>query len=381
MRSIYMSSVNLTKLPSVTFVTQTTKDVENTLITTYEDLTGITLQPADPVRLFLESLAYVISIQNGVIELAGKQNLLAYAKGAHLDHLGALMGVSRIPAQSATCSIQFNIDYALNFVVPIPKGTRVATRDGSIVFATLVDTEIAIGETSVEVAAICTSTGSQATGLVEGQINVLVDTLPYITSVVNTTQTMEGADIEDDERLRERIRIAPESYTVAGSKEQYVARALEASAKIAAVSVYSPEPGVVDVRPVLDNGELPDAAIITMVEEALSAEDIRPLTDTVIVGAPELVYYDIEGTWYIHKANATLLSEITTAVNEAIEEYRMWQRCQPGRDIIPTKLIQLVQAAGAKRIELTSPIYTTLTQIEIARERNINLQFGGLEDE
>ncbi len=375
------TSVNLAALPEVSFATLSSSEIESAVLTAYERQAGVTLQPGDPVRLFLESLAYLFSVQNQLIDLAGKQNLLAYARGAHLDHLGALMGVERIPAQSARVTLRFSLSEALGFTAEIPEGMRVGTQDGSITFATIASAEIPAGELYVDVTALCTEAGAQATGLVAGQISQLVDPLPYVVSVSNITPSVEGADIEDDERLRERIRIAPESYTVAGSSGAYEAQVLAVSSEIENVSVTTPEPGVVDVRFVLEGGELPDESMIAMVEDALTADEVRPLTDNVEVGAPDTVEYSIQGTWYLRRDDATILSGITTAVTEAVEEYRLWQRSKPGRDINPTTLISLVQQAGAKRVELTSPVFTRLDPTQIAREKTISLTFGGVEDD
>ena len=383
------SSVDLRALPSVSFAPLSAADIEASILTTYEGLTGVSLQPGDPVRLFLEALAYVLSVQNRLLNLAGQQGLLAYAQGAHLDHLGALMGVARIPAQSARLSLRFVLGEPLGFAVPIPEGTRVATMDGQIAFATVSDSEIAAGELQVDVAALCTTSGAQATGLVPGQVTQLVDPIPYLVSVSNVTTSVEGADIEDDERLRERIRLAPETYTVAGSTGAYEARVLAVSADIGAVSVTSPEPGVVDVRFVLAGGELPDEAMISMVREALSDETVRPLsdetvrplTDRVDVAAPETVDYAVSGRWYLRRSDAVLLSGVTAAVAQAVEDWRLWQRSQPGRDINPTRLIAAVQAAGAKRVELDAPAFRALEATQVARETDISLLFGGLEDE
>ena len=93
-----LTSVDLAKLPDISFAPQSAAEVEAEIITTYERLRNVTLQPGDPVRLFLESLAYYITVQNGIINFTGRQNLLAYAAGGHLDHLGAPMGVARIAA-------------------------------------------------------------------------------------------------------------------------------------------------------------------------------------------------------------------------------------------------------------------------------------------
>lgn len=376
-----MTSVDLANLPDVSFAPQSTAEIESAVITAYERLTGVTLQPADPVRLFLESLAYVIGVQNGLIDLAGKQNLLAYARGAHLDHLGALMGVARIPAQPARVMLRFSVPEALDFAVPIPSGTRATTRDGAILFATAAATEIPAGELAVDAAAFCTVPGAAATGLVPGQIAELLDRLPWVSGVSNVSVSSDGADVEEDERLRGRIRLAPESYTVAGSSGAYEARVLAVSADIRAVAVTTPEPGEVDIRFVLTDGELPDEAMCELVLNALSDETVRPLTDHVLVGAPDVVEYAVTGRWYLRRSDAALLTGVTAAVERALEEYRLWQRSQPGRDINPTRLISLVEQAGAKRVELDSPAFTPLSATQIARETSLELAFGGLEDE
>ena len=375
------TSVNLAALPDISFAPQSAADVEAQIITTYEKLRNVTLQPGDPVRLFLESLAYYISVQNGIINFTGRQNLLAYAMGGHLDHLGASMGVARIPAQPGRCLLRFSIGQTLPFEVPIPTGTRVSSQDGKIIFATAQMAFIGPGQTSVDVIAFSLETGNATNGLLPGQLSQLVDPLPYIISAVNSTETTQGADIEDDERLRERIRIAPESFTVAGSVGAYEARTLAVSQEIEEVAVHSPVPGLVDVRFTLTGGELPDAAMIAMVQEGLSAETVRPLTDTVYVAAPEVVPYDIVGKWYLRRSDAALLGSVTLAVEKALEEFRVWQRCKPGRDINPSRLISLLEQAGAKRIDLESPKFTPLRLIEVAREQEMNLLFGGLEED
>lgn len=375
-----VSSVNLAALPQVNFAPQSTADVESAVLTAYERLAGVTLQPGDPVRLFLESLAYTVSVQNSLIDLAGRQGLLAYAEQAHLDHLGAIMGVTRIPRQPAHCTLRFALGEALGFDVPVPSGTRAATRDGTTAFATEAEAVIRAGDLFVDVPAKCTEPGAAASGLVPGQVASLMDPLPYVVNVRNVSVSVDGADAESDARLRERIRIAPESYTVAGSSGAYIARVLAARSDVAAVTVHSPEPGVVDVRFVLTNGELPDAHAISMVSDALTAEEVRPLTDKVLVSAPDTVSYALRGQWYLRRGDAALLSGVTTAVERAVEEYRLWQRGQPGRDINPSQLVALVQSAGAKRVHLEEPAFLSLTDTQIARESIVEFSFGGLED-
>ena len=117
-----------------------------------------------------------------------------------------------------------------------------------------------------------------------------------------------GAAIEADDRLRESIRLAPESFIVAGSSGEYEARTLEVSSNIVSVAVVSPEPGIVDVRFVLTDGELPDQPMIDLVQGALSSETDRPLTDKVLVSAPDAVPFSVKGKWYLSETDATLLA-------------------------------------------------------------------------
>ena len=376
-----MSSVNLSLLPAISFAPQSASETEAAVITAYENIAQVTLQPGDPVRLFLETLAYTLCVQNSLIDMAGKQNLLAYAREGHLDHLGALMGVARISAQPSRCLMRFSLAEPKTFEVPIPEGTRVSTQAGNIIFATSTTVSIPKGELSAETVAFAVTPGSEANGLVEGQLSQLVDPLPYVLEVSNITQTMSGTDEETDDRLRERIRLAPESYSCAGPEGSYRALALAVSQDIESVVVYSPTPGIVDVRFTLAGGELPDATMIELVRAALSDDTVRPLTDTVLVAAPDVVPYALKGTWYLRRSDVTLLSAVTSAVEQAVEKFRVWQRSQPGRDINPTRLASLVEQAGAKRIELESPAFTPLDKIQVARETAIELQFGGLEDD
>ncbi|WP_303238024.1 baseplate J/gp47 family protein [uncultured Bilophila sp.] len=376
-----MTFADLSGLPSVSFAPQSAGETETAIITAYEAIAKATLQPGDPVRLFLESLAYVISVQNGLIDLAGKQNLLAYARGGHLDHLGAPMGVVRIQPQPARTTVRFGLDEALAFDVPVPAGTRVTTQSGGVMFATLTDAVIPAGELSVKVAAKATEAGAVGNGLVPGQLCRLVDPIPYVTSVENADTTLSGCDEETDERFRERIRTAPESFSVAGPDRAYEARVRAVSGDITAVSVTSPTPGVVDIRFVLTDGELPDEAMIEEVEHALTPKDVRPLTDKVLVGPPETVEYALAGKWFLSSSDTTLLASITKAVDAAVEGYRLWQRSKPGRDINPDELVARIRNAGAKRVELSTPVFRRLIETQIARETSVAMTFGGVEDE
>ena len=366
---------------SLSFAELSVGDVEKSVLTSYETIAKTTLYPGDPVRLFLESLAYVLALQNSIIDMAGKANLLQFASGEPLDAIGLMTGPRRLGASSASSTLRFTLQEELDFDVEIPAGTKAATADGKTVFATDKSVVIQAGALSGEVTASAQAAGSDANGFVAGQICVLVDPVAYVASVENTTTTMLGADVETDAHYRQRIQESPEAYTCAGPAGMYRALAMGVSQDIADVSVSCPTPGTVDVRPVLEGGELPSEDVLEAVRQKLSADDVRPLTDTVIVQAPDGVFYDLDVTWFLSKADEALLATISSAVTSAVESYILWQRSKPGRDILPTRLISLMEQAGARRVVVRSPVYTVLKENEIAREGTVTLTYGGLEEE
>lgn len=366
-------------MSGILFADIDSESVEKAVINAYETIAQTTLYPGDPVRLFLESIAYTLAVQNNVINLAGRQNLLAYAEGEHLDYIGMMVGATRLDASRAVCEQTFYLNRALTFDVQIPKGARVTTGDGKSRFATKEAATIKKGRTEITVEVEALEAGVAANGLVPGQICQMVDPVPYIARTANATTSLLGSDVESDERYRDRIRQAPEAFSCAGPVGAYRYYALGSHPDISAVAIYSPVPGTVDVRPVLKGGELPPQNVLDAVAKALNDERVRPLTDTVTVKAPELVNFDIRLTWYISEDRQAMLSTITQAVAAAVEEYRLWQRTQPGRDILPIRLASLLEQAGVKRLVLTAPQYRKLEGWQLAREKTVSVTFGGIE--
>lgn len=354
--------------------------VESALISDYEHIAGVTLYPGDPVRLFLEAVAYRMAVQNNLINLAGRQNLLAYAQGNHLDYIGMMVGTPRLGASYAQCLQGFSLKAPLDFPVSIPAGTRVTTSDGKSTFVLQENLTILAGDMQAAGTVQSLASGAAANGLVPGQINLLIDPVAYIASTANISVSLLGSDIEDDDHYRERIRQAPEAFSCAGPTGAYRYYALAAHQDISEVAIWSPVPGTVDVRPVLKGGELPTDEILKSVYEKLNADDVRPLTDTVTVQAPELVYYRLDLVWYLDRQSEAYLGTITGRISDAVERYRLWQREKPGRDILPLKLLSLLEQAGARRVELISPEFQALDGWQLARETEVRIVYGGVEE-
>ena len=128
-------------LADITFAERNPAIIETAVITGYEKIANRTLAKGDPIRLFLESIAFIIIHQRHLIDFTGKQNLLTYAGGNYLDHIGAMLGVNRLPAQPALTTLKFTLSESQPAALSIPAGTRATPGGGDIVFET---TEISV---------------------------------------------------------------------------------------------------------------------------------------------------------------------------------------------------------------------------------------------
>ena len=345
----------------------------------YQEITGdsITLAKSDPYRLILQACSLQQYQMLKFLDEMGKQNLLKYAEGVFLDQIGALRGVKRLQGSKATTTIRFNLEEAREDVTAIPKGIRVAAGDSY--FETTEYAEIEPGNTYADVIAECTEVGIAGNNFAPGEVNAIVDSVAFIASAVNLTKTTGGADVESDENFSDRIYLAPSSYSVAGPADAYRYFAKECNAEITDVSVTSPSDGVVDVRFTV-GGKIPTEEEMKEVLEYLSADTRRPLTDKVVVNAPDVKGYNISLKYWIGEEKKNIAIQIKEQIEQAIESYKEWQSGELGRDINPSELIYRIIQAGAKRVEVTAPVFTQVGDTELAVPSNTNAVYGGVEN-
>lgn len=215
------------------------------VVTSLESGVEEPLYPGDERRIFAEALAAVLVAYASKANDASRQTLLRYARGEVLDAIGERLGVERIAATPATTTVKFELSAAQGHAITIPAMTRV-TSDGQLYFATDEPCVIASGETVGTVTASCTEAGAAGNGLLAGTLTTLVDLQPYVSTVTNTTPTDGGDDGEPyttdgDERLRGRIRLAPNALSVAGPEQAYVYWAMTADPGIVDVAAFSDE--------------------------------------------------------------------------------------------------------------------------------------------
>jgi phage-related baseplate assembly protein len=356
----------------------------NDMVSSFQNLAGRTLQPAQVERLLINLYAFRESLVRNQIQNTGLQSLLAFAQFPMIDYLGQLLGVLRLNAQGALTTIQFTLNAALTVPITIPAGTLVGTLDGQVAFATSAALTIAAGAMSGSVAATCSTPGTIGNGYAVGQVSVQLNPNVQISAVTNTTVTGGGASPETDAHLRQRIQLAPNTFSVAGPTGAYKAFALGADPAIIDVLVTSPVPGSVNVYiltgPITaqpasapNNAGIANAALLAKTLAVLSADKVRPLTDTVAVLAVAEVDYTITGT-------VTLFSDadpVTTQslVQNAAVQFAINLASRIQRDIVPEEIIAALTTSGIYRVVLTAPVFTPLTTGQWANCTAISLTF------
>ncbi len=369
-------------LKEVNFYETDPEKILSEIITKYEEKIGGTLASGDPRRLFLNTIAEVLIQIINSNNIAMQQGLISYAQKLYLEALGFYVQCERLQASPAVTTFEFTLSQALGNVYVIPAGFEVT--NGKVTFATNKELVIEAGALTGEVAATCTTTGVIGNDYLAGQIETIVSPLTFLKSAKNITTTAGGEDIESDESYAERIHLAPNKFSTAGATGSYEYHALTVNPAIIDIAVLTPTPGVVNLYPLLTDGELPTEDVLNSVYEYVSEKDKRPATDFVEVLAPIKKEYSISIDYWINEENVTNAEGIKDAVKKAVEEYRLWQQTRIGRDITPEKLITKVINAGAARVDFTtlSPsARVKLEKNEVAQCTGVTINYNGTEED
>lgn len=285
-------------LPDISFIDNLTmKEVEEMAkggyIRSAREATGNTptLYPASLPSIMVKEMALLHYQMLQYIDAGPKQTLLKYSTHENLDVLAGNFGLKRRQAERATTIIRFTLaGTGQPSAVGVPEGTRVRTEDG-VYFATTEYAEILPGEQSIDVTAAALEAGAESSGIEEGQVNQLVDPIPYVASAVNMTASSGGTDIESDDSLTERVYLVPSTYSCGGSPDSYEYFAKAWRNDVKDVSVTSPSPCVVDIYFTLRDGAIPSEADCEAMQESLRENSKRPMTDLVNCKAPTEIEY------------------------------------------------------------------------------------------
>jgi phage-related baseplate assembly protein len=341
-----------------------------------EELLGRELHPAQVEQMMLQFIVYREVLLRNRFNAAMSQMLFQFSTAPVLDYIAGLVAVERLSEARSGCTVKFTLITGHGNVI-IPKGTRVATSDGNIIFATLEEGLIAPNDDDIDLSVLAEIPGKNGNNYAPGSVNKILDPLAFVSSVGNINTTGGGSDMETDEQLRERIRLAPSQYSSAGSRSSYLFYAKSANPLITDVSVSSPRAGTVQIVPLIETDEILNPKdgtldqVIKDIKNACNAENVRPLTDNVEVCPPTKKCYNI-------KVNITLYegadsNEVKEAITAALKEYSQVKRKRLSQDIIRSHIAQACLLPQVLDVEVVLPEENVVVgDSEFAYCKNIN---------
>ncbi|MCD8173812.1 MAG: baseplate J/gp47 family protein [Alistipes sp.] len=316
-----------------------------------EELLGREIQPAQVEQLMLQFIVYRETLLASRFNAGLAQLLPQFSTAPVLDYIAGLVAIERLPAAGASCTLSFTLveDHQITF---IPAGTRVATTDGEAIFETADEVLIRADDVTVQVKAVAQVEGTGGNGYPAGAVNKILDPLAFVSTVENIDTTAGGSDVETDEALRERIKLAPSQYSSAGSRASYIFHAKSASALIKDVSVTSPLPGTVLIVPLTDEVET-SQEVIDAIYTACTPERVRPLTDTVVVEPPSIIDYDIRVRIILYDTAESDTEK--PKIEEALQGYADSKRERLGQDIIRSHISQRCRLSTVYDVDVVAP--------------------------
>lgn len=350
----------MSTLPTPVFVDLDVTAIQNEMVAFYEAATGKTLRPGQPETLLINALAYREFLFRYKVNEAAKQNLVSFATAPVLDYLGELVGVTRLPASNAVCTLELTF-IPTHAALVIPAGFTVASADGMAVFATDVVTEVGANVETITVGATCLQSGAVGNSYLPGSINLIQSPQPFLLTAENVETTNGGGSAETDIQLRERIKLASSIFSVAGPSGAYEYWAKTASPNIVDVKVRSEVPGRVEIYPLMESGETPQA-ILNKVFDICDNVKVRPLTDTLQVIAPQAYEYTIA-------VNITILPDADPDIEHekamtALTAYKEEKRSGLGLDLVPTKIKQAIKSDGLYDAVVISPSSNVVLDVD-----------------
>lgn len=164
--------------------------------------------------------------------------------------------------------------------------------------------------------------------------------------------TGAAAVLESDTALRQRVQLAPHSFSVAGPELAYVFHARSAHGDVADASAVSPAPGEVVVTVLSASGSgVPGAAVLDAVRAVLNGP-VRPLTDHVTVNPAAMVDFDIAAELFVFAGPDEALIRDTALASLAaflVSARRL------GRDMPRSALIAALHVGNVQRVNLIQP--------------------------
>ena len=324
------------------YVTYDPDEIWKDMMLAYVEAGGDIIYPGDEKDMLLRSVLAVVTQVFAGVDNGLRMQTLRYAVGDYLDVLGENRNCERIQAQAATATVTITTN-PTGEADTLAAGTAM-TADGEMFYKLVEDLPLTGYAQTLTASIIADRAGSAGNGLLTGAQMQMQSTHPAINSIIVATDATGGQEREEDEAYRERIREYGLASVSTGPARQYEAAAKAVSSVILDANAVKLAAGSVGVYLILstDTGA---AALIQAVTDALNAEDVRPLTDTVSVYQATDVPYTLNVEYQCDNSSA-----VTQAITDAVADYQEWQDNTIGLAFNPDRLMAALYQAGATRV-------------------------------
>ena len=319
----------------------------------------ISLLESDRYSALLETLAYRELLLRAKINESVKSMLLPFSTGNDLDNVVAIYGIERLKGEKPTAEIELCLSIAKDSDTLIPAKSVFRSEKGDI--AILKDSVIIKRGELKAVGKIILDEFIKESAV---KCEFIQTPLPFVLKAKQTSKFSGGADKESDERLRERAVLSLERFSTAGSAKAYIYQALSANAKVEEVSVLNGGPGIVNVY--LKTSDMSEATRQS-VEDHLSGEKVRPLTDTVNV--KNATIKDVEISAQLELTDMFLQDEIDKAIKSSRSSLSL------GEDLNLSYIYSTLHKNGVYRVNLKTPAADIKVNDDSFIRLNFNLSY------
>jgi phage-related baseplate assembly protein len=340
----------------------------------------------DVPMIILEALSYRELHLRAYLNQLSRAFFLLTTTDRDLDNYAVLYGLTRLEGAYPVATYSFSLTSALNYDVIIPQDSILVDAGGKYKARLMEKIIFSRGETTKE-------------GLLELQeyitetdtvTNLMQNPLPYVGNIQPLTKFENGREREDDETFKKRILLSFADKSTAGSEETYKSFTYKADTRIEDCSVYSPVgeyeslardglgAGTVIVTVYVPDSQ--EQYILDEVYDNLSQDDVRPLTDNVVVQHAKIIEYTINATLYIYP-NTNSIEIYNSALKSLEEGLKGLEKIDA--DITLSELNSFLRVQGVKEVIINSPSERIAVDIEhiakcVSKEINYKVYYEEL---
>lgn len=300
---------------------------------------------SDEFKLILEAFSYRETYLLSQFNELAKAFFLSTTTQSNLDNYASFYNVERLNGSKPYANYEFELSAEQSFDVTIPQGLILTDTNATYTAKLLEDVVIVAGET-------------KSSGVVELQVElsttelkteIITTPLPYVSSAKALENFANGSSPENDEELRARILLSLADTSTAGSIESYESYTYKADERVADVKIANENAGDVNVYYYSKES---DALMQSRIEENLNAEDVRPLTDTVIINPATIVNFSVNAELKILPNNETAI-----VVNNAKEALSNGLKSleKIGESVTLSEINEFLKVDGVKEVVIASP--------------------------